>query len=303
MHFIKLASMLFTLLTTAVLSSPVGPQVGGVVTGGITVNPQYYMVLISRRNDYKPSFTFQLAYNSVQSYYGALLVCNNDISTDTCGAGYIAHGGVGDARWSDWFFTGSYYEVTVRLAHKADGTMTGWTLKSGTANSHYLVYAPLVRHIYKMGFATFVSMLAALITTVVLSSPVGPQVGVVTGGINVFPQYYMSLAENRDFYRSHFTFQLAYNSAQAFYGALLVCNNDEKTFTCGGGPVAHGGAGDDRWSDWFFTGTFYEVTVRLTHKADGTIIGWTLKGGDEASRFIAYASLENLQTHATIPYI
>ncbi|GAA97596.1 uncharacterized protein L969DRAFT_94738 [Mixia osmundae IAM 14324] len=156
-----------------------------------------------------------------------------------------------------------------------------------------------------MRFTMLVSMLSTLLASVVLSSPLVPQAtGVVTDGKIVAAQYHMMLGENREGHRTQFTFQLAYNAAQSYYGALLVCNNDSVLYTCGAGYVAHGGVGDARWSDWVFTSFFpYNVTVRLFHKADGTITGWTVESGTMFGHLIEFRSLENLQTHATIQYI
>ncbi|KEI39689.1 uncharacterized protein L969DRAFT_94737 [Mixia osmundae IAM 14324] len=118
----------------------------------------------------------------------------------------------------------------------------------------------------------------------------------------VHPEYLMWLSDIGYKWQTHFTFQLAYNPVDCYYGALTVCVNKYPDLVCSAGYMSHGGTGDNRFSEWHFKGDFYDVTVRLVHKADGEVTSWTIEHGALGNHNIKYVSLTNLQSHIVIPY-
>ncbi|GAA97594.1 uncharacterized protein L969DRAFT_94736 [Mixia osmundae IAM 14324] len=137
MRFLAVLPMFLPFFASTVNCSPVET---GIVTGGRGVYPEYYMTLESPNRHFSVGFTFQLAYNTLNSYYGALTVCINDFKSGTCGAAYLNHGGVGDDRWSYWEFKGTGFIVYVRLWHKGDGTITSYSIKDGMLEYGIIYY-------------------------------------------------------------------------------------------------------------------------------------------------------------------
>ncbi|GAA97593.1 uncharacterized protein L969DRAFT_94735 [Mixia osmundae IAM 14324] len=154
-----------------------------------------------------------------------------------------------------------------------------------------------------MRIVNFASTVLIMGFTSVCCSPVAKSTGDVRIAAAGSPQYYMSLSGYAGVWPTGFTFELAFDPAQSYYGALMLCNNDVKGSTCGAVYLGHGGTGDARWSDWRFFGPFYDLNAHLLHKADGTMTGWTLQRGSLHGRYIQNMALTNVQSHTPIPYL